>query len=95
MLDMKIRGEEVIRLAEAGERVGLSPSTLRNQIKKGVLPGILEGKTYFVRVKDLNKYVSTNKGKPGASSPRHPRTGNRTPRKTPPPATGGTTDEQG
>jgi excisionase family DNA binding protein len=81
MMDMKIGREEVLTLVEAGERIGLSPNTLRNQIKRGVLPAHLAGKTYLVRPKDLEKYERDHMGKPGAASPDHPRTGNRKPRK--------------
>jgi lambda repressor-like predicted transcriptional regulator len=79
--DMKIGREEFYTLAEAGRRIGLSPSTLRNQVKRGVLPATLIGKTYVVRPHDLERYERENKGKLGAASPLHPRTGNRTPRK--------------
>src|SRR4051794_2087239 len=80
--DMKIGREEVLTLVEAGERIGLSPNTLRNQIKRGVLPAVLIGKTYLVRPKDLEAYERKHKGKPGAASPDHPRVGNRKPRKS-------------
>jgi excisionase family DNA binding protein len=78
--DMKIGREEVLTLAQAAEVIGLSPNTLRNQIKNGALHGWLVGKTYVVRPKDLETYRKKHKGKPGAASPDHPRTGNRKPR---------------
>jgi len=81
MNDMKIGREELLTLAEAGAAIGLSPNTLRNQIKRGVLPASLAGKTYLVRLHDLERYDREHKGKIGAASPDHPRKGNRTPRK--------------
>jgi len=55
-------------LAEAGERTGLSPSTLRAQIKRGVIPATLMGKTYIVRADDLEGYLRDHAGKPGRSA---------------------------
>jgi excisionase family DNA binding protein len=81
MTDMKIGREEFYTLVEASKIIGLSPNTLRNQIKRNALPATLVGKTYVVRPKDLQKYADVHKGKRGAASPDHPRTGNRQPRK--------------
>lgn len=73
MFRMKVGREEMIRLTVAGERTGLSPNTLRAQIKNGVLPATLEGKTYFVRVKDLDKYMRDHAGRPGRPKKKDPR----------------------
>lgn len=81
MTDVKIGREELLTLAEASAQTGLSANTLRNQIKNGVLTGVLIGKTYVVRPKDLARYMRDHAGRYGAASPDHPRTGNRKPRK--------------
>jgi len=83
---MKIGETEVLTLAQAAEQAGLSPNTLRAQIKNGVLPATLAGKTYLVTVDDLETYVETHKGRHGVASPSHPLYGKRggggRPRKT-------------
>ena len=65
MFDMKIGREEFFTLVEAGEQVGLSPNTLRAQIKNGVLPASKIGKTFVVRPKDLDRYMREHAGRPG------------------------------
>ena len=62
---------DYLPLVEASEISGLSPNTLRAQIKNGVLPARLVGKTYVVRTKDLDRYILLHKGKVGR--PRKPR----------------------
>jgi len=51
-------------LAEAGERTGLSPRTLRAQIKRGVIPATPMGKTYILRAEDLEVYLRDHAGEP-------------------------------
>ena len=46
-----------LSLAEAGELVGISPTTLRHQIVRGVLPGTKIGRNWAVHHRDLFKYV--------------------------------------
>ncbi len=74
---MKIGETEVLTLAQAAEHAGLSPNTLRAQIKNGVLPATLAGKTYLVTTNDLEAYVETHKGRHGVASPSHPLYGKR------------------
>jgi excisionase family DNA binding protein len=74
---MKIGGIEVLTLTEAAERSGLSPNTLRAQIKNGVLPATLAGKTYLVTADDLAQYVDERKGRHGVANPSHPLHGKR------------------
>ncbi len=69
---MKIGDKEVLSLTVAGQRVGLSPNTLRAQIRNGVLPAMKEGNTYFVEVAALDAYVAAHKGKHGKASPDYP-----------------------
>lgn len=64
------RREEGYTLVEAGKIANLSPNTLRAQIKNGVLPALLVGKTYLVRAKDLTIYIEKHKGNVGR--PRKP-----------------------
>jgi hypothetical protein len=70
MFDMKIGREEFFTLTEAGAIANLSPHTLRAQIKNGILPAKLAGKTYLVREKDLTAYIEKHRGKVGR--PRKP-----------------------
>jgi excisionase family DNA binding protein len=66
MIDaMKIGREEAYTLVEAGKIANLSPNTLRAQIKNGVLPATLAGKTYLVRAKDLTRYIEKHRGNVG------------------------------
>lgn len=63
--NMKIGREEAFTLVEASGISGLSPNTLRAQIKNGVLPATMVGKTYLVRAKDLKTYMEKHMGKRG------------------------------
>ena len=47
-----------LSLAEAGELVGISPTTLRHQIVRGVLPGTKIGRNWAVHHRDLVKYAT-------------------------------------
>ena len=57
-----------LSLAEAGEMVGISPTTLRHQIARGVLPGTKIGRNWAVHHRDLFKYANERSLK--ASRPR-------------------------
>ena len=47
-----------LSLAEAGELVGISPTTLRHQIVRGVLSGTKIGRNWAVHHRDLFKYAT-------------------------------------
>ena len=47
-----------LSLAEAGELVGISPTTLRHQIARGVLAGTKVGRNWAVHQRDLFKYAN-------------------------------------
>lgn len=55
----------ILTLAEAGDRLGLSPSTLRNQVKNGRLRATLIGKTWVVTEREVERYRADSLGKPG------------------------------
>jgi excisionase family DNA binding protein len=55
----------MLTLAEAAARLGLSPSTLRNQIHSGRLKGRLVGKTWTISERELQRYAAQSLGKPG------------------------------
>jgi excisionase family DNA binding protein len=55
----------MLTLAQAAARLGLSPSTLRNQIHAGHLRGRLVGKTWTVSERELDRYERESLGKPG------------------------------
>ncbi len=64
-LRMKFGEVEVMTLAEAGERTGISPGTLVIQARKGVLRAQKMGKTYLVTEEELARYMREHAGKPG------------------------------
>lgn len=61
-----------LTLAEAGDRLGRSASTLRNQVRAGRLRATLVGKTYTVTEAEVERYRREHLGRGGR--PRiHPR----------------------
>lgn len=56
---------KILTLAEAGDRLGLSPSTLRNQVHAGKLRATLVGKTWTVTERELERYRTESLGRPG------------------------------
>jgi excisionase family DNA binding protein len=52
-------------LAQAGSELGVSGSTLRNQINRGRLRGTLVGKTWLVYRPEIERYRAESLGKPG------------------------------
>lgn len=62
---MQIGDEEVLTLAQAAERLGISHHTLRNQAMSGVLKAILMGKTYLVTASEVERYRREHLGRPG------------------------------
>ena len=54
-----------LTLAEAGNRLGLSASTLRNQIHAGRLRGKLVGKTWTVTEREVERYRAEHLGRVG------------------------------
>ena len=74
-------GTELLTLKEAAARIGVSPITLQQQIRKGALPAIRLGNQWVVTADDLRIYTETRQGKRGFASPNHPYHGLRPPRK--------------
>lgn len=52
-------------LAEAAALLGLSPSTLRNQVHNGRLRGRLIGKTWIISSREIARYREESLGRPG------------------------------
>jgi excisionase family DNA binding protein len=77
---MKIGDAEVLTLAQAAERIGVSPITLQQQIRKGALHGEKMGKQWVVTADELRRYADERLGKRGFASPTHPFHGKRPPR---------------
>ncbi len=46
-----------LSLAAAGEMYGISPTTLRHQIARGVLKGVKAGRNWVVHHRDLHAYM--------------------------------------
>jgi excisionase family DNA binding protein len=55
----------MITLAGAAERLGLAPSTLRQQVHNGRLAATLVGKTWMVTEAEVERYRASSRGKPG------------------------------
>jgi excisionase family DNA binding protein len=55
----------MLTLAQAAARLGLSPSTLRNQVHAGRLKARLVGKTWTVTEREVERYATESQGKPG------------------------------
>jgi hypothetical protein len=68
-------------LKELAAKLEITTAALRMQLKRGALHGMKDGRDWFIPDKEAARYIKENAGKFGAASPRHPRTGNRTPRK--------------
>lgn len=59
---------KLLTLAEAGDRLGLSASTLRNQVKRGRLHATLIGKTWVVTEREVERYRAESLGRPGRNA---------------------------
>ncbi len=64
-----------LSLAEAGEMVGISPTTLRHQIARGVLQGTKVGRNWAVHQRDLFKYATERSTKASRTMVRSRETG--------------------
>lgn len=54
-----------ITLAAAGALLGVSPATLRNQVRNGKLRAVLVGKTFVVTPREVERYRAESLGRPG------------------------------
>ena len=54
-----------LTLAEAATRLGVSHSTLRNQVKNGRLRATLIGKTWVVTPREVERYRAESLGRVG------------------------------
>jgi excisionase family DNA binding protein len=64
----------MLTLAQAAARLGLSPSTLRNQLHAGKLRGRLVGKTWTVTEGEIERYRRDSLGRPGRRHEASPKT---------------------
>ena len=53
----------MLTLAQAARRLGVAPSTLRNQIHRGSLRGRLLGKTWTVSEREVERYRAESLGR--------------------------------
>lgn len=74
---MKIGDEVFYTVAEAAEHLGLSPRTIRAQIKNGALDGIMVGRSLIISERKVKEYDERRKGPRGFASPDHPLHGKR------------------
>lgn len=56
---------KLLTLAEAGDRLGVSASTLRWQVRNGRLRAVLVGKTYAVTEREVERYRAESLGRRG------------------------------
>jgi len=54
-----------ITLAQAGASLGVSPATLRSQVRNGRLHATLVGKTWVVTPREVERYRAESLGRPG------------------------------
>lgn len=51
------RVEPIVPLAEAAKMLKMQPCTLRNLVYKNKIGFIVDGKSYYFKVSDLNRYI--------------------------------------
>ena len=57
-MEKHFRVEPTLTLAEAAEQMGIHVTTLRGIIQQGRIPAVhLDGKSYRIRVIDINRYI--------------------------------------
>jgi hypothetical protein len=56
---------DILTLAEAGDLLGRSPSTMRSQVAAGRLRARLIGKTWITTRDEIERYRRSNLGRPG------------------------------
>ena len=54
-----------LTLAQAGALLGVSPATLRSQVRNGRLRATLIGKTWVVTPREVERYRAESLGRPG------------------------------
>ncbi|MGI8546824.1 MAG: helix-turn-helix domain-containing protein [Gemmatimonadaceae bacterium] len=75
---MQIGDEEVLSLKQAAERLNLSPVTLSEQARKGVLKATMIGRSYAVTASEVERYRQEHLGqRTGFQNPTHPFHGKR------------------
>ena len=52
-----VRVEPILPLAEAAKMLHVQPCTLRNLVYRNKIGFIVDGKSYFFKVSDLNAYI--------------------------------------
>jgi len=55
----------MLTLAQAGALLGVSPATLRSQVRNGRLRATLVGKTWVVTPREVERYRAESLGRPG------------------------------
>ncbi len=55
----------MLTLAQAAERLGLAPATLRSQVGKGRLHARMVGKTWTVSEREVERYRAESLGQSG------------------------------
>jgi excisionase family DNA binding protein len=74
---MQIGEDEVLTIPQAAARLGVTPDTLRQQIKRGHLNATRAGGVYLVTAREVARYDEYRKEPRGFARPDHPLHGKR------------------
>jgi len=69
---MQIGDDEVLTIPQAATRLGVTPDTLRQQVKRGVLNATRAGGIYLVTAREVARYDEFRKQPRGFARPDHP-----------------------
>ena len=69
---MQIGDEEVLTIPQAATRLGVTPDTLRQQVKRGLLTATRAGGVYLVTASEVARYDEQRKQPRGFARPDHP-----------------------
>jgi len=62
----------VLTIPQAAARLGVTPDTLRQQVKRGLLNATRVGGTYLVTAREVARYDEFRKRPRGFAAPSHP-----------------------
>jgi excisionase family DNA binding protein len=74
---MQIGDEEVLTIPQAAARLGVTPDTLRQQVKRGKLHATRAGGIYLLTATEVARYDRERQQPRGFANPDHPLYGKR------------------
>jgi excisionase family DNA binding protein len=72
MWRMQIGDEEVLTIAQAAERIGVSSNTLYSQIQREKIQARRFGRQWMLTAGEVRRYIEETRGKQGFAAPSHP-----------------------